>query len=296
MDRKKYAKYGSVVGEFFWITVATAIVTAGVYFFVIPSHVPVGSVTSLAMVLNTVIPLPISAITMILNVGLLVLGFLFIDRDFGAKTVYTSLLMPVILGVLEKLFPNFTSLTGDPFQDVVCYIFVVNVGVSMLFNRNASSGGLDIVAKFLNKYLHIELGRAMALSGMCVALSAVFVYDMKTVVLSVLGTYFSGLMLDHFIFGANVKRRVCILSEKEEEIRNFIINTLHSGATIYEAIGAYDQRSQREIITIVNKTEYRQLMDFLSKVDRGAFVTVYTVSEIFYRPKLLGRSREEPRS
>ena len=293
MDMKKY---GSAVVEFFWITVATAIVTAGVYFFVIPSHVPVGSVTSLAMVLNTVIPLPISAITMILNVGLLVLGFLFIDRDFGAKTVYTSLLMPVLLGVLERLFPNFTSLMGDPFLDVVYYIFVVNVGVSMLFNRNASSGGLDIVAKFLNKYLHIELGRAMALAGMCVALSAVFVYDMKTVVLSVLGTYLSGLVLDHFIFGANVKRRVCIISEKEEEIRNFIIGTLRSGATIYEAIGAYDGRPRREIITIVDKAEYRQLMDFLGKVDRGAFITVYTVNEIFYRPKLLGRGREEPRS
>ena len=291
-------KAGAAAVEWLSITVATAIVAAAVYFFLIPSQVPVGSVSSLAMVLGTMIPLPISAITMILNVTLLLLGFLFIGREFGAKTVYTSLLLPVFLGVLEQLFPGFTSLMGDPFLDVVCYIFLVSVGLSMLFNRNASSGGLDIVAKFLNKYLHMELGRAMSLSGMCVALSAAFVYDAKTVVLSVLGTYLSGLVLDHFIFGANVKKRVCIISEKEEEIRCFILDELHSGATIYEAIGAYNEQTRREIITIVDKGEYRQLMDFLAKVDRSAFITVYTVSEMFYRPKprLSAPDRQPPRS
>ena len=278
-------QYGKIAGEWISITVATAIVAAAVYFFLIPSQVPVGSISSLAMVLGTVIPLPISAITMALNVLLLLLGFLFIGREFGAKTVYTSLLLPTFLAVLEQLFPNYTSLMGDPFLDVVGYIFLVSIGLSMLFNRNASSGGLDIVAKFLNKYLHMELGRAMSLSGMCVALSAVLVYDGKTVVLSVLGTYFSGLVLDHFIFGAVVKRRVCIISEKEEEIRDFILHELHSGATIYQAVGAYNGQIRREIITIVDKAEYRQLMDFLAKVDRSAFITVYTVSEMFYRPK-----------
>ena len=287
--------YGKIVWEWLSITVATAIVSASVFFFLVPSQVPVGSVSSLAMVLGTVIPLPISAITMILNVLLLLLGFIFIGRDFGAKTVYTSLLMPGFLAVLEWVFPNYTSLMGDPFLDVICYIFLVSVGLSMLFNRNASSGGLDIVAKFLNKYLHMELGRAMSLSGMCVALSAVFVYDAKTVVLSVLGTYLSGLVLDHFIFGANVKKRVCIISEKEEEIRRFILDELHSGATIYEAIGAYNEQTRREIITIVDKGEYRQLMDFLAKVDRSAFITVYTVSEMFYRPKVFASAPKRPK-
>ena len=135
----------------------------------------------------------------------------------------------------------------------------------------------------------------MSLSGMCVALSAAFVYDAKTVVLSVLGTYINGLVLDHFIFGANVKKRVCITSEWEEEIRDFILNRLHSGATIYEAIGAYNGQPRREIITIVDKGEYRQLVDFLSKVDPGAFVTVYTVSEVFYRPKVFAPDQKQPK-
>ena len=129
---------------------------------------------------------------------------------------------------------------------MLCYILVVSVGLSILFNRNASSGGLDIVAKIMNKYLHMELGKAMSLSGMCVALSAALVYDKKTVVLSILGTYFNGIVLDHFIFDHDMKRRVCIITEKEE---------------------------------------YQKLMNYISREDPHAFITVYTVSDIRYQPK-----------
>ena len=152
-------------------------------------------------------------------------------------------------------------------------------------NRNASSGGLDIVAKIMNKYLHIDLGMAMSLAGMCVALSSALVYDKKTVVLSVLGTYFNGIVLDRFIFSQNLKRRVCIITEKEEELRKFIIEDLHSGATIYEAIGAYRHDRHDEIITIVDNSEYQKLMAFLGELDPKAFVTVYTVSNMKYQPK-----------
>lgn len=156
----------------------------------------------------------------------------------------------------------------------------------MLFNRNASSGGLDIVAKLMNKFLHMDLGNAMSVSGMVVALSSALVYDKKIVVLSVLGTYLNGIVLDHFIFGFNLKKRVCIVSQKEEEIRSFILHELHSGATIYEAYGAYKLEPRREIITIVDKNEYAKLMTFIEKVDPAAFVTVYTVNKIIYRPKV----------
>lgn len=200
--------------------------------------------------------------------------------------MYTSLLLPIVIGVFEYLFPENTSMTADPFLDMLCYIFVVSIGLAMLFNRNASSGGLDIVAKLLNKYFRMELGKAMSLAGMCVALSSALVYDKKIVVLSVLGTYLNGIVLDHFIFGSNMKKRVCIISKKEEEIRQFILHELHSGATIYEAIGAYDFEVHREIITIVDKNEYSKLMNYLAKTDRDAFITVYTVNEIIYKPKV----------
>lgn len=277
-------KWGTVK-EFAVITFATIIVSSAVFFFLIPSHVSVGSISGLAIVLGNFVPLKISAITFILNLFLLILGFLFIGREFGAKTVYTSFLVPVVLAVLEIMFPDNQSITNDAFLDMLCYIFTVSIGLAMLFNRNASSGGLDIVAKFLNKYMHMDLGKAMSLSGMCVALSSAFVYDKKIVVLSILGTYLNGIVLDHFIFGFNIKKRVCIISEHEEEIREFILHHLHSGATIYEAIGAYDGRPRREIITIVDKNEYAMLMTYILKTDKNAFVTVYAVNEVIYRPK-----------
>lgn len=282
---KKAVPTAAAVRELAILTGAVAIIAAAVYFFLVPSHASVSSISGLGIVLANFVPLPLSAITMILNVVLLVIGFLTCGREFGAKTVYTSILLPAFIGLFERLFPNLGSLTDSQELDVLCYILVVSVGLSILFNRNASSGGLDIVAKIMNKYLHMDLGKAMSLSGICVALSAALVYDKKTVVLSVLGTYFNGLVLDHFIFDHNIKRRVCIITGKEEELRRFIIEDLHSGATVYESYGAYNRQKRREIITIVDKAEYQKLMSYMNREDPQAFITVYTVSDMRYQPK-----------
>lgn len=274
-----------ILSEWFIITFGTVIAASAVFFFLIPSHLAVGSISGLAIIIANFIPLKISAITMGLNVALLVVGLILIGRDFGIKTIYTSVLMPVVLAILEILFPDMQSIMGDVFLDMLLYIFTVSIGLAILFNRNASSGGLDIIAKLLNKYLRMDLGKAMSLAGICTALTAALVYDAKTVLLSILGTYLNGIVLDHFIFGFNIKRRVCILSNKEADIEAFILHTLHSGATIYEPVGAYDHQIRREIITIVDKNEYIQLMNYISKTDPSAFVTVYNVNEVFYRPK-----------
>lgn len=272
--------------DFLTITVATVIVSAAVFFFLMPSNVSVGSISGLAIVLANFGPLSVSGITMVLNVALLLVGFLLIGKDFGVKTVYTSIMLPVILAVFEFIFPNNQSLTGDQTLDTICYCVVVSVGLAMLFNRNASSGGLDIVAKLLNKFFHMDLGKAMSAAGMAVALSSALVYDKKTLVLSVLGTYFNGIVLDHCIFGSTVKKRVCIISEKEEEILEFILYHLVSGATTYKAYGAYSGEEHVEINTIVDKNEYRQLMNYVTKVDPKAFITVYAVTEMMYQPKV----------
>lgn len=270
---------------FLTITVGDIIVAAAVYFFMLPSHVSVGSGAALAMVLSNFIPLPVSTITLLLNVVLLIIGFLLVGPEFGGKTVYCAILMPCVMGIFEILFPNFRSLTQDPLLDVICYILVVGIGLAFLFRENASSGGLDIVAKIMNKYLHMDMGRAMSVSGIAVALTSALCYDSKTVVLSVLGTYFGGMVVDHFIFGLDIKRRVCIISPKLDEIVDYILHTLHSGATLNEIIGAYDNTVRKEVITIVDKNEYRQLMDYVRKLDPKAFVTVYAVNEMRYQPK-----------
>lgn len=281
----KQINYKEIWKEGAILTVAVAIIAAAVFFFLVPSRASVSSISGLGMVFSNFVPLPLSAITMILNVILLIIGFFTCGKEFGAKTVYTSILLPVFIGLFENLFPDTGSITNSQELDVLCYILVVSVGLSILFNRNASSGGLDIVAKIMNKYLHMELGKAMSLSGMCVALSSALVYDKKTVVLSILGTYFNGMVLDHFIFDHNIKRRVCIITKKEKELREFIIHDLHSGATIYESVGAYNMEKRNEIITIVDKGEYQKLMNYMNHHDPQAFITVYHVSDMRYQPK-----------
>ncbi|MSC63873.1 DUF2179 domain-containing protein [Faecalibacterium prausnitzii] len=225
-------KTGAVLRETAVLTGAVAIIAAGVFFFLVPSHTSVSSISGLGIVLSNFVPLPLSVITMILNVVLLIIGFFTCGREFGAKTVYTSVLLPVFLGLFEKLFPEFGSMTGSQELDVLCYILVVSIG------------------------------------------------------LSILGTYFNGIVLDHFIFDNSIKRRVCIITEKEEALRQFILHDLHSGATMYEAIGAYNLEKHNEIITIVDKSEYQKLMNFINREDPKAFVTVYNVSSMQYQPKI----------
>ncbi len=272
--------------EFSIITFGALMATVAIYFFMLPSKVAVGSGSALAMVLSNFIPLPVSVISLALNVVLLIVGFILIGPEFGAKTVYAAIIIPVFLGVFEWLFPNFQSLTEDPLLDILCYILVCGLAMAILFSRNASSGGLDIVAKIMSKYLRMDVGRAMSISGIAVALSSALCSDTKIVVLSVLATYFGGMIVDHFIFGLNIKRRVCVISPKLDEIVHFILHELHSGATLNEIIGAYDKTPRQEVITIVDKHEYRKLMDFVRRVDPKAFVTVYSVNEICYQPKI----------
>ena len=278
-------KKKNVLIDLLVIILGTAIIAAAVYCFMLPSNVSVGSVSAFGMVLHNFIPLPVSMITLVMNMVLLVLGFLFVGKEFTARTVIGSILLPLFLGLYEWILPNFQSLTQDQTLDVLCYILVVSVGQSLLFSRNASTGGIEIIGKLLNKYAHMELGKALAASGMVVAISSALCYDTKSVVLAVLGTYFGGVVLDNFIFGMNIKRKVCILSSKSDEIVEYILHELHSGASLYDAVGAYDRTTRREINVIVDRQEYRALMEYMKKTDPKAFMTVYSVNEINYQPK-----------
>ena len=278
--------FGRSLKEFIILTFGAAVIASTIFFFMLPSKVVIGSASALAMVIGNFISLPISVINLAINVLLLAIGFILIGPEFGVKTVYTSLIIPVFMRVLEVKFPNFQSLTQDPILDVLCHILIVSMGMAILFSCNASSGGLDIVAKIINKYLRIELGKAGAISGIVVALTSALFYDTKTVILSVLGTYFGGIIVDNFIFNLNMKRRVCIISPKLDEIVEYILHDLQSGATLYDGIGAYHNTVEKEVVTIVDKHEYRKLMEFVRKTDPQAFVTVYAVNEIRYQPKI----------
>lgn len=282
-----------LIKEYFIITFGAVLAAAAIYFFMLPLDIAIGSGSAIAMMLNHFFPqIPISVFSLVFNIVMLILGFLLIGREFGAKTVYTSIVVPVSLGVFEILFPNFESLTKDPLIDTVCYVLIVGVAMAILFSLNASSGGLDIVAKIMSKYLKMGLGTAVSVSGIAAALTSVFyAKEPKIVVISVLGTYFGGILVDRFIFGINIKRRVCVISSKLDDILNFTLHELHSGATLYDSIGAYDNKTRKELVAIVDKNEYRRLMDYVRAVDPRAFVTVIAVNEICYTPKVRPEKR-----
>jgi len=271
--------------DYLIITLATVVAASSVFFFLVPSNVSVGSVSGLAIILSNFIPLSVATLTMLMNIILLIIGFIFIGKEFGIKTVYTSLLVPAVMWVLEQVFPNFQSLTGDQTLDVISFCALSGISLSVLFIHNASSGGLDIIAKILNRYFRMDFGRAVGVVGMAVALSSAFVYDAKTVILSVLGTYFSGMVLDHFIFGSTLKKKVCVISEKNEEILEFVLHKMHSGATTYDATGAYTNNVHKEIVVVVYKNEYLDLINFITRIDPNAFITVYSINEVIFRPK-----------
>lgn len=266
--------------ELITLTVGMFFVSATVYYLMMPSKVVVGSISGFVMVLTNFIPLKMSTMTLIINVLLLVVGFLTIGKDFGVKTVITSFMSLMYLRIFEIISPEVPMLTNEMLVNVVCYVLVISFGQAMLFNINASSGGLDIVAKVLNKYFHTEIGKSLTIAGFVTASTSIFVYGREIFAVSMLGTYLSGIILDNFIDGFHIRKRVCILSPKHEELQNFIVKTLNRGATLYPAIGGWDNKEQLEVVTILEKNEYAKLLEFIHETDPSAFITVSTVSEV----------------
>lgn len=268
------------IRDYIIITIGTIIASFSVFFFLTPSHLAVGSISGLAVLIAKFVPMTVGTLLIILN-GICLL----LSAIFCGKGVHISTLIPVHsaanrVRILEKVYPNMQSLMGDQFLDMLGYLFLYALGASLLFMNNASSGGLDVITKIMNKYFHMELGTAMSVCGMAVAIPSIFIYDIKTGLLSILGTYFQGIILDHFLFGFSIKKKVCVVSDHIEEIRDYVINVMHSGATFYEATGAFDYRNYKELNIIVNRQEYVTLINLIDKVDPDAFVSVYNVSEI----------------
>lgn len=281
--------------EFAYITFAMFLISVSVYYFLVPSGIVVGSISGLAMVLSQLLNASISTITFVLNIVLLVIGFLFVGKEFGAKTVYTSFLLPVFLWVFEKITPSIGSITGNTVFDLASYILIIALGQAMLFRVNASSGGLDIVAKLISKYTHMEIGKAVTLAGMVTAFTSIFVYDIGTLVVSVLGTYANGQAVDYFIDGFNKKKKICILSNDYEIIKEHILNNMKRGVTLYKAQGGYEKTERIELVTIMTVNEYRQLLNYLQTANIEAFVTVSTINEVIGTWNVKGKDSKKKR-
>ncbi|MCI9228717.1 MAG: YitT family protein [Dorea sp.] len=256
------------------------LISAAVYYIMMPANLVLGSLSGLVLVLVNFIPLKVSALTFILNAVLLVCGYIFIGKEFGAKTVVTSLLLPVYLWIFEIVTPDVSSLSGNTVIDLACFMVVISMGQALLFNMNASSGGLDVVAKLLNKYLGFKIGESLTIAGFIIACTSIFVYDRETMVVSLIGTYIYGLVLDRYCDGFRIRKKVCILSVKYQEIQEYIVKELHRGATLYHAYGGMGLTERMEVVTILEKSEYGKLLAYIHQADPAAFVTVSTVNEV----------------
>jgi uncharacterized membrane-anchored protein YitT (DUF2179 family) len=266
--------------EYVLITIGLILVAAGVYFFLIPNDLAAGGVTGLAMVINYYFPvLNVGAIMLVLNVILFIIGFIFIGSGFGVKTIYSSLMLSFIISMMEVAFPLEGPVTNDIFINLLFGILIGAIGMAIVFNQNASTGGTDIIAKILNKYLHLDIGKGLLLADLMVTILALAAFGATVGMYSLLGVIINGFVVDSAIQGLNIIKKVEIVSSKGDEIKNFIIKELDRSATLYDAKGAYSLQNKEVITTVLGKREVIRLKNFIKEIDPRAFIITYNVHE-----------------
>ena len=279
--------------ELIIMTLGMAIAAAAVYYFMIPSKLVLGSISGLSIVVANVltmmgIPVKVSFIVTAINAILLILAWLLIGKEFGAKTVYTAMILGPLLEFWEKVCPyerlveaGQTSVMGDPLVDLICFVLIVSISQTILFSINASTGGLDILAKIVNKYLHFDIGVSVTVAGALICCSAFAINPFRMVVLGLIGTWMNGLALDYFMASVNKRKRICIVSDRNEEIRAYIVETLERGCTLYDVRGGYSGAQHTEIQALLTQDEFSRVMNYVKKNDIQAFITAGNVSEIY---------------
>ncbi len=268
------------VKDYVKITFSTILVTVGVYFFKFPNNFTFGGVTGLSVVLGHILPISASIASLILNSLLLILGFIFLGRSFGIKTVYSSVLLSVGLPLMEYWFPMSHPLTDQPMLELVFAVALPAFGSAILFETGASSGGTDIIALILKKYTSVDIGRAVLLSDVLITLSAFLVFDIKTVLFSILGLMTKSLVIDNVIENINLAKYFTVICSQPEIICDFIVHRLHRGATICEAKGAYSHQHKYIVITVLRRPQAVLLRQFVKSVEPDAFILITNTSEI----------------
>lgn len=266
--------------RFFMINLGILIISFGLYFFLMPSSLATGGATGLAIVLNHIIPIPMGIILGIINVFLFILAFAILGRDFGGYTLYASLSLSLIITLLETILPINQPLTDDLFINLVFGVLIIGVGMGIVFNQNASTGGTDIIAKIINKYTHIDMGKSLLMSDFLISLFAALVFGARLGMYALLGTIINSLIIDKMIAGFNVKINMTIISNEFDSINKYIHEEIVRGTTIYHATGGYSNQDRKIINTIVSRSEYIKIRKFIKLVDSKAFVSISYISEV----------------
>ena len=279
--------------ELIIMTLGMAVAAAAVYYFLMPSKLVVGSITGLSIVIGNLLQsaglaIKVSQVIVIINAILLVLAWILIGKEFGAKTVYTALILGPLVDLWEKILPveslleaGQTSLMNDPWFDLLCFVLILSASQTILFHINASTGGLDILAKIVNKYLHMDIGTSVSLAGALICLTAFAINPFRLVVIGLIGTWINGIALDYFTASLNRKKRVCIISKDYEIIRKHIIEDLHRGCTLYPIKRGFSLNDSFEIQTLLTQNEFSELLAFMKSRQIDSFITAGNVSEVY---------------
>lgn len=274
--------------EFLIMTVGMLIAAAGVNYFLVPSKLVVGSISGLSIVIGTLTGFKVSNVVLAINAILLILAFFLIGKEFGAKTVYTALILGPMMDFWEMVYPaaNFmtdgsTSVMGDLWFDLLAFVLILSASQAIMFSINASTGGLDILAKIVNKYLHFDIGKSVTIAGFAICCTAFFINPFQLVVIGLMGTWINGLVVDHFTAGLNNRKRVCVISDNYDQIREYIVHTIKRGCSLYEVIGGYSGEKSMEVQSLLTKDEFADLMAFIKKNGFQAFITAGNVSEVY---------------
>ena len=279
--------------ELLIMTVGMFVAAAAVYYFLVPSKLVVGSISGLSIVISGIfakagIAVKVSTVVLIINAFLLILAFFLIGKEFGAKTVYTALILGPLMDVWEKIYPytklcieGTTSVMGDPWFDLLCFVFILSASQAIMFSINASTGGLDILAKIVNKYFHFDIGISVTIAGVIICCTAFAINPFQLVIIGLIGTWINGLIVDYFMASISRRKRVCIISTDHERIRSYIIDVLRRGCSLYEVIGGYTKEKGVEIQSLLTKDEFAALMKYIKDNDIHAFITAGNVSEVY---------------
>jgi uncharacterized membrane-anchored protein YitT (DUF2179 family) len=283
----------------FWIelvimTLGMMVTAAAVYYFLVPSKLIIGTISGLSIVLSNIFThgQGLGIWIMCINIVLLILAFLLIGQEFGFKTVYTALILGPLTDFWAKVFPwenianpnpvtGTPSVMGDPWLDLCCFVLLLSAAQALMFSINASTGGLDILAKIVNKYLHFDIGASVSVAGAVICCTAFAINPFRMVIIGLIGTWINGLVVDYFTATLNNKKRVCIVSKDYDRLRHFIIDELQRGCTMYEVIGGYSGEKSIELEALLSKDEFSKLMEYINKNEISAFTTAGNVSEVY---------------
>jgi uncharacterized membrane-anchored protein YitT (DUF2179 family) len=265
--------------EFLLINLGLILVALSIYYIAVPQNLVAGGVSGLSIVINSVLPtVSVGTLMFFLNILLFIIGFIFIGFNFGAKTIYSSFALSGMVWLLERINPISGPLTNDTLTEVIIASLLCSIGLAIAFSQNASTGGTDIIAKVLNKYFDIDLGKAILAADILIALSSVFVFGIKIGMYGILGVILNGILIDYVLQNLQCTKEIVIISSESAPIKDFIVTVLDRGATIYAAKGAYTNDEKEVIRTILSRKQYVKLKKYIQSLDRAAFITVNDVS------------------